>query len=97
MNAADSEFRPLIQAALLTGCRYAEITRHEARDVNLDANTLTIRTSKSGKARHVVLTDEAARFFEVSIADKASHALVFTKRGGATWGRAPATSAVVSM
>lgn len=88
MNAADSEFRPLIQAALLTGCRYAEITRLEARDMNLDANTLTIRISKSGKARHVVLTDEAARFFEVSIADKASHDLVFTKTGGATWGRA---------
>ena len=57
INAADPEFRPLIQAALLTGCRYAKITRLEARDVNLDANTLTIRTSKSGKARHVVLTD----------------------------------------
>ncbi len=88
INAADPEFRPLIQAALLTGCRYAEITRLEARDVNLDANTLTIRTSKSGKARHVVLTDEAARFFEVTIADKASHDLIFTKPSGVMWGRA---------
>lgn len=86
-NAADADVRPLIRAALLTGCRYAEITRLEARDVNLEANTLTIRTSKSGKARHVVLTEEAARFFEGMIADKTADALIFRKADGTVWGR----------
>ena len=58
VNASDSEFRPLAQAALQTGCRYSELARLEVADFNPDSGTLAIRQSKSGKARHVVLTVE---------------------------------------
>jgi integrase len=40
-----------------------ELTRLEVCDFNPDASTLAIRQSKSGKPRHVVLTDEGAAFF----------------------------------
>ena len=47
----------LVQAALLTGCRYSELARLKCADFNRDSGTLAIRLSK-GKIRHVVLTDE---------------------------------------
>jgi integrase len=63
INASDSEFRPLAQAALLTGARYGELVRLEVADFNGDAGTITIRKSKSGKARHIHLSDEGSAFF----------------------------------
>ena len=86
-NACAVEFRPLVQAALLTGCRYGELVALQARDFNADAGTLAIRTSKSGKPRHVVLTDEGQRFFSQAVAGKDGTALVFTRKGGNAWGK----------
>jgi integrase len=63
INACDPTFRPLVQAALLTGCRYGELARLTVADFNSDSGTLAIRTSKSGKPRHIVLTDEGQAFF----------------------------------
>ena len=86
-SACAAEFRPLVQAALLTGCRYGELTILQARDVNDDAGTLAIRTSKSGKPRHVVLTDEGQRFFAHATAGKEGTALIFTHLDGRPWGK----------
>ena len=62
INAADPEFRVLVQAALMTGARYSELCRLRVEDFNPDSGTLHIRTSKSGKPRHVTLTEEGADF-----------------------------------
>jgi len=56
INAAEADFRKLVQAALLTGCRYAELAAVVAGDFNPDSGTLHIRVSKSGKPRNVILT-----------------------------------------
>ncbi len=53
INASDADFRPLVRAALETGCRYSELTRLEVHDFNRDGGTVGIRKSKSGKPRHV--------------------------------------------
>ena len=58
----NENFRRLVQAALLTGCRYSELTRLRASAFNPDSGTLAIRLSK-GKVRHVTLTDEGAYCF----------------------------------
>ena len=71
INASDSEFRPLVRAALETGARYSELARLEVADFNPDAGTVAIRKSKSGKGRHVVLTAEGAEFFSASCAGRA--------------------------
>jgi len=86
-NACGDEFRPLVQAALLTGCRYGELTTLQARDYNADSGTLAIRTSKSGKPRHVVLTDEGQRFFAQATAGKDGTAPVFARKNGGAWGK----------
>jgi integrase len=64
INACDPAFRPLVEAALQTGCRYGELAALQVQDFNPDVGTLAIRRSKSGKARHVVLTDEGNALFE---------------------------------
>jgi integrase len=63
INACEPGFRKMVQAALQSGCRYGELCRLRVEDFNADAGTLTIRRSKSGNARHVILTDEGAEFF----------------------------------
>jgi integrase len=52
-----------VQAALQTGCRYGELCRLLCGDFNPDSRTVHVRMSKSGKPRHVHLTDEGAAFF----------------------------------
>ena len=87
VNASDLEFRPLIQAAVLTGCRYGELVTLKAKDYNSDGKSISIVTSKKGKPRHVYLTDEANRFFETATINKSGLDLLFTKENGETWGR----------
>src|SRR5262249_31806227 len=48
--------------------------------------TLAIRQSKSGRPRHVYLTEEGAEFFEEPTAGRAREALVFTHADGSPWG-----------
>jgi len=63
INACEPDFRILVQAALATGARLSELTRLEVQDFNPDSGTLYIHRSKSGKARHVVLTEEGMELF----------------------------------
>ena len=79
------DFRPLVQAALQTGARYGELCRLEVSDFNADAGTVAIRRSKSGNARHVVLTDEGAKFFAQVCAGRAGRALMFKRADGDGW------------
>lgn len=87
VNGTDRTFRPLVQAALLTGCRYGEITAFRVADLELAAGTITVRASKSGKARHVVLTEDGKTLFETHTAGKPGDALIFVRDDGAPWGK----------
>ena len=82
VNACDASFRPLVQGALFSGCRYGELVCLTAADVNARTGTVHITRSKSGKPRHVVLTDKGARFFAALAAGRGSADLLF-----GPWGR----------
>jgi len=85
-NACDAYFRPLVRAALETGCRYGELTtRLEVQDFNPDAGAMAIRKSKGGKPRHVVLTEEGADFFRQHCAGRAGGELMFSHPDGSPW------------
>ena len=86
VNACEASFRDLVQAAILTGCRYAELGRMQAADFNSDAGTVTVRTSKAGKPRHVVLTAEAQQLFARLAAGRAGDALLFMRHDDQPWG-----------
>lgn len=85
LNACDQDFRPLVRAALETGCRYSELARLEVHDFNKDAGTVTIRKSKTSKARHVVLTDDGRAFFKQYCLGRAGNALMFAHADGTGW------------
>jgi integrase len=87
INGADAEFRPLVIAALQTGCRYQELARLKVGDLNPDAGTLAIWQSKSGKPRHVVLTDEGTNFFRQQCAGRNGGELLLPRADGTAWGR----------
>jgi integrase len=87
VNASDPEFRPLVQVALYTGCRYGELTRMAVADFNPDSGTVTVSESKSGKPRHVVLDAEGQTFFAGMTAGRPSEAPIFAKDDGSRWGR----------
>lgn len=79
MNACASDFRLLVTAALLTGARYGELAAMKVGDFDPQSGTVTVARSKSGKTRHVVLTDEGRAFFERAILGKAGSALIFMR------------------
>jgi integrase len=85
VRACPKDFRKMVQAALLTGCRYSELTRLKCANFNSDSGTLAIRLSK-GKIRHVVLTDEAKACFAGWTKDRGSFENVFLRADGDIWG-----------
>jgi integrase len=86
LNACEPCFRLLVRSALETGCRYGELVRLVASDFNSDAGTLAIHQSKSGKPRHVILTEEGAAFFRQLCAGRSGSELMFRRPNGERWG-----------
>ena len=87
INAAARDFRRLVRAALLTGCRYGELVGLEVQDFNPDVGTLHVRTSKSGEGRHVVLNDEGVEFFSSLTAGRQGADGILQKADGVLWGK----------
>lgn len=85
VNACDPDFRRLVQAALETGARYGELANLKVRDFNRDSGTLAVPVNKTGKPRHIVLTDDGIKFFSQLCAGQAGNALMLTKASGSQW------------
>lgn len=85
INASDQEFRPLVEAALATGCRYGELCRMTVADFNVDTGTVAVRISKSGKPRHVVLTEEGVDIFRRLTRGRLGHELMFISNARIAW------------
>jgi integrase len=86
VNACEPAFRDLVRGALVTGCRYGELTRLVASDVNPDAGMITVRLSKAGKPRHVALSADGQQLFAALIAGSAATDLIFRRADGRPWG-----------
>jgi integrase len=87
VNACGPGFRELVQAALVTGARYGELSRVRAHDFSADSSTLAIPKSKGGRPRHVPLTTEGAAMFRRWTAGLDGNALVLTHDGGKPWAK----------
>jgi integrase len=84
INAADPAFRPLATAALVTGARYGELCALKVKDFNADAATLRV-DGKTG-ARHLVLTEEAAAFFDSICAARGADEPMLRRKSEEPWG-----------
>jgi integrase len=87
INACHPAFRNLVGGALLTGCRYSELTSMRVSDFNADAGVLTVRESKAGKPRHVVLTDEGQSLMAKLTSGKLDDDVIFARTDGYPWGK----------
>ena len=87
INACKPDFRKLVTAAVLTGCRYGELIHMQCGDYNPDAGAVLVRVTKNGKPRHVPLTDEGRGFFERICAGRSDGELAFLREDGAPWGK----------
>jgi integrase len=85
INASAPDFRRLVRGALETGARYGELCALTVSDFNPDSGTVAIRQSKSGKPRHIVLTDDGAEFFRSLTAGRPGSEFLFLKADGEAW------------
>lgn len=86
-NACPADFRALVMGALLTGCRYGELAAMTVDDFNADAVTLRVRASKSGKPRHVVVTQEGHNLVAERAMGKPGSARLFARDNGKPWSK----------
>ena len=87
INACPNFFRALVTGALLTGCRYGELAAMTIDDFNPDAGTLRVRQAKSGKPRHVVLTQEGRDFVAQRAVGEPGSSRLFLRGNGNSWGK----------
>jgi integrase len=85
VNASDPDFRPMIRAALFTGCRYGELCALRVGDYDPENDTLVIRTSKSGRPRHIYLSEEGVAFFDEITVGRPRDELLLTHADGSAW------------
>jgi len=86
VNACEAAFRDLVRGALVTGCRYGELTRLRAADFNAEAGMISVRLSKAGKPRHVALADEGRALFASLTIGRPPQNLIFRRADGTAWG-----------
>lgn len=69
VNACPSDdFRRLVQGGLFTGAREGELQRLVAKDFDPENGSVFFEYTKSGKPRHIALTEEGQAFFRDLVA-----------------------------
>jgi len=86
VNASPEPLRTIVRGALLTGARYSELARMHVADFHRDSGTVVVRTSKTGKVRHIELTAEGLSLFAEITAGRAGSEFLF-HRNGRPWGK----------
>ena len=87
INVCLDDFRSLVSAALVSGARYGELAAMKVADFDPDNGSVFIAESKSGKARHAMLTEEGTDLFSSRTIGRAADDLIFLKSDGGPWRR----------
>ena len=85
LNVCETDFRNLVAAALLTGCRYGELCRLRVRDFDAASASLRINVTKRGGSRSIALTDEGVNFFAHLSKGKAGGDHMLVQTTGEQW------------
>lgn len=83
--ACKLDFRDLVRGGLATGCRYMELATMTAAAYDRTIKAISVRQAKTGKVKHVFLTDDEAGFFARATADKQRNDLLFRQADGSPW------------
>jgi integrase len=85
VNAMEAAFRPLTQAALLTGGRYSELRNAKAGDFDKASATLWLAETKNSKPRPAYLDSEGVDLLTTMTAGKQPSELIFPRPDGKVW------------
>lgn len=85
VNACGPDFRPIVQASLLTGARWGELRSITASDFDLRAGTVRLRETKGGAARVCYLEADGVALLTAQTAGKVGEDLVFPGPNGKRW------------
>jgi len=85
LSASVGALRALVEAAILTGARYGELTGARVRDFDAKGGTLHLSGKTGG--RTVYLSDRAVTFFKKQTTDKLPSAWLLPRDDGEQWGR----------
>jgi integrase len=85
LAACEPDFRDLVRGGLATGCRYMELATVPAGAYDRAIKAVSVRQSKTGKVKHVFLTDDEARFFARAAVGKQRTDLLFRQADGSPW------------
>lgn len=89
--AASDDFRPIVQAALFTGCRYGELAALECEDFDVHNNCIHLRETKTGKPRTTPLSKAGLEFFVRQVKGKKQSDKIFTHEDGTVWAKSHQT------
>ncbi len=81
--ACAPDFQSLAKGALLTGCRYGELTAMTVGCVNVKDGNVFVATSKNGESRYVDLNDEGIAFFTQLAKDRSDTDSLFLRSNDA--------------
>jgi len=87
IDACEMDFKPLVRAVLMTGCRYGELISATVQDFDSSTGILTIPQAKSGKSRHIPLTKSGQKAFSGWVDGKHFDELIFKRLDGTPWGK----------
>lgn len=87
IKVCSPDFRDLVQAALITGCRYGELSTLKVSAYDVTSKAIFLIQGKTGKLKHVYLTPDEAAFFDERIVGKHSDDLMFKRSDGKPWAK----------
>jgi len=87
VNAAEPDFRRLVQGALETGARYGELCALDVADFGRETGTVHVVRAKGGKGRFVHLSEDGRAFFAALCAGRAGSEPMFKRADGSRWKR----------
>lgn len=75
----EADFKRLVTGALLTGCRYGELTKMVVGDFDVIGGTMLVREAKGGKPRRAKLTEEGREYFKSLTAGRKPEETLFRR------------------
>lgn len=87
IDAAEEPFRPMVEAALLTGGRYGELRHAEVRDYDRESSTLWLAEVKGVNPRPAYLDAAGVELVERHIEGKNPEDFIFVRPDGLQWGK----------
>jgi integrase len=85
LQASSGTLRRLVAAGLMTGARFGELARLRVSDFDQTNGSIFIAKSKSGKPRHVPLTDGGVDLFRSLATDRGTNEFLLTRDNGKQW------------